>query len=143
MSDKQLQLKILSPDRIIYRGPANSIGLPGELGYMTVLPGHAAMVATLDIGTLALEKDSGGLEKLFIAGGFVDVGTDGVTVLADVVEKSTEINVERAKKALARAEERLTSTKRTDDAVDLTRALAAKKRAQCRIEMAGATKSGH
>ena len=110
MSDKQLQLKILSPDRILYRGPAKSVGLPGELGYMTLLPGHAAMVASLDIGALALEKEGGAVEKLFLAGGFVDVGADGVTVLADVVEKSSEINVERAKKALVRADDRLAIT---------------------------------
>jgi len=143
MSDKQLQLKILSPDRILYRGPAKSVGLPGELGYMTLLPGHAAMVASLDIGALALEKEGGAVEKLFLAGGFVDVGTDGVTVLADVVEKSSEINVERAKKALVRADERLGGPKRADDNIDLSRALAAKKRAQCRLEMAGAVKSAH
>lgn len=143
MSEKQLQLKILSPDRILYRGAAKSVGLPGELGYMTLLPGHAAMVASLDIGTLALEKDAGGVESLFIAGGFVDVGTAGVTVLADVVEKSSEINVERARKALARAEERLNDSKRAGHTVDLPRALAAMKRAQCRLEMAGATKSTH
>ena len=143
MSDKQLQLKILSPDRILYRGPAKSVGLPGELGYMTLLPGHAAMVASLDIGALALEKEGGAVEKLFLAGGFVDVGADGVTVLADVVEKSSEINVERAKKALVRADDRLAGTKRADDNIDLPRALAAKKRAQCRLEMAGAVKSAH
>lgn len=143
MSEKQLQVKILSPDRILFRGAAGSVGLPGELGYMTLLPGHAAMVAALDIGALDLAKDGGGSEKLFIAGGFVDVSATGVTVLADVVEKSGEINVERAKKALARAEDRLSSKSTADHALDLPRALAAKKRAQMRLELAGALKQGH
>lgn len=143
MSEKQINLKILSPDRILFRGQAKSVGLPGELGYMTLLPGHAAMVASLDVGTLALEKDGGSLEKLFLAGGFVDVGSDGVTVLADVVEKLTEINADRAKKALARAEERLSGKTRSQELTDLTRALAAKKRAQCRLEMLGVAKSAH
>jgi len=140
MSEKELQVKILSPDRILFRGAAQSIGLPGELGYMTLLPGHASMVAALEIGVLALEKEGGAIERLFLAGGFVDVGQGGVTVLADVVEKSSEIKVERAKKSLERAEERLSSRKKTDEAVDLPRALAAKKRAQIRLELAGATK---
>ncbi len=143
MSDKQLQVKILSPDRILFRGAANSLGLPGELGYMTLLPGHAAMVASLDIGALDLSKDGGASEKLFIAGGFVDVSSEGVTVLADVVEKSSEINVERAKKALSRAEDRLTPKSASDHTLDLPRALAAKKRAQARLELAGASKQGH
>lgn len=143
MSDNHLQVKILSPDRILYRGSANSLGLPGELGYMTLLPGHASMVAALEIGTLALEKDNSEAEKLFIAGGFVDVGPEGVTVLADVIEKLSEINVERAKKSLARAEERLSSHKRADEATDIPRALAAKKRSQCRLELAGVLKGSH
>jgi len=143
MSDKQLQVKSLSPDRILFRGPANSLGLPGELGYMTLLPGHAAMVAALDIGALDLAKDGGGSEKLFIAGGFVDVSSESVTVLADVVEKSGEINVERAKKALSRAEDRLTPKSASDHTLDLPRALAAKKRAQARLELAGALKQGY
>jgi len=143
MSDKLLQVKILSPDRILYRGQAKSLGLPGELGYMTLLPGHAAMVATLEIGPLFLEKSDAEAERLFIAGGFVDVSSEGVTVLADVVEKLGEINVERAKKSLARADERLSGHKKADNSIDLQRALAAKKRAQSRLDLAGAVRGTH
>jgi F-type H+-transporting ATPase subunit epsilon len=144
MSEKQLQLKILSPSRILYRGEAASVGIPGELGYMTLLPGHASMVAALDIGALDLIKQGETSEKLFIAGGFVDIANDGVTILADVVEKSSEINIDRAKKALSRADERLAGRLRaTDEKTDLVRALAAKKRAQYRLELAGAAKSAH
>ena len=143
MSQNELQVKVLSPDRIIFRGAARSLGLPGELGYMTLLPGHASMVASLDIGVLALEKEVGATEKLFLAGGFVDVGPQGITVLADVVEKPAEISVDRAKKSLARAEDRLGSRKVGAEAVDVPRALAAKKRAQFRLELSGAAKSAH
>lgn len=141
MLQGELQVRVLSPERIIFRGPVKALGLPGELGYMTLLPGHASMVAELSIGSLALETGSTTAEKLFLSGGFVDVSRDTVTVLANVIEKPSEINVERAKKALARAEDRLTQAKATD--VDVPRALSAKKRAQQRLELAGAAKVLH
>lgn len=141
MSQGELQIKVLSPERILFRGAVKSVGLPGSLGYMTLLPGHASMVAQLDVGILALETDAQSGDKLFISGGFVDVSSEGVTVLANVIEKAAEINVERAKKALTRAEAFLTSNKATD--VDVPRALSAKKRAQQRLELAGVVKTLH
>ncbi len=141
MSQGELQVRVLSPERIIFRGPVKALGLPGELGNMTLLPGHAAMVAELGIGSLLLESGSATPEKLFVSGGFVDVSRDAVTVLADVIEKPSEINVERAKKSLVRAEERLTPSKTSE--VDVPRALSAKKRAQQRLELASAAKSTH
>jgi F-type H+-transporting ATPase subunit epsilon len=145
MSQTDLQIKILSPDRIFFRGAAKSLGLPGELGYMTLLPGHASMVASLDAGILAMDIDGQSGQRLFLSGGFVDVTESGVTVLADVIEKSSEINVERAKKALARADGRLSSKSpgTLTEVLDVPRALRAKKRAELRLELAGATKQLH
>jgi F-type H+-transporting ATPase subunit epsilon len=139
MSQGDLEIKILSPERILFRGSVKSLGLPGKLGYMTLLPGHAAMVAELEAGILKFSTDNQE-EKYFLTGGFVDVGNDGVTVLADVVEKAAEISVERAKKALDRAQGRLTAAKSD---VDVPRALRAQKRAAHRLELAGATKVLH
>jgi F-type H+-transporting ATPase subunit epsilon len=141
MLQSELQVRVLSPERIIFRGPAKALGLPGELGYMTLLPGHTPMVAELGIGTLVLESGSTSAEKLFVSGGFVDVSRDAVTVLANVIEKPTEINVDRAKKALIKAEEQLLQAK--SGGVDVPRALSAKKRAEHRLEIAGATKALH
>ena len=141
MSQGDLTVKILSPERILFRGTAKSLGLPGILGYMTLLPGHAPMVAELDAGVMTLEAEGTQAERLFVTGGFVDVGMAGVTVLADVVEKATEINVERAKKALIRAEERLSGLKVQN--IDVPRALSAKKRAALRLELAGFSKNLH
>jgi F-type H+-transporting ATPase subunit epsilon len=140
MSQGQFQIKVLSPERILYRGVVGSLGLPGKLGYMTLLPGHAAMVAQLDAGVLVFESE-GRVERMFVTGGFVDVADNTATVLAEIVEKPVEISVERAKKALDRADQRLTSSK--DLSIDVPRALAAKKRATMRLELAGAAKALH
>ncbi len=140
MSQGEFQIKVLSPERILYRGVVKSLGLPGKLGYMTLLPGHASMVAQLDAGILVFESE-GHEERMFLKGGFVDVTDNLATVLAEIVEKPAEISVERAKKALERAEQRLTSPK--DLSINVPRALAAKKRATIRLELAGAAKALH
>lgn len=142
MAQQELNVRILSPERVLYKGPAKSLGLPGALGYMTILPGHAAMVAQLDTGVLVLEIDGKPSENMFLKGGFVDIGQEQVNVLVDVAEKPQEIDVERAKKALSRAEERLKPAKELAE-VDVPRALASKKRAAQRLQIAGAVKALH
>jgi F0F1-type ATP synthase epsilon subunit len=79
--------------------------------------------------------------SLFISGGFVDVSSGVITVMADVIEKASEIDRERVKKSQARADERLIGNKAMD--IDVPRALRAKKRAGHRLELTGADTSAH
>ena len=141
MTASELNIRILSPERILFQGPVTTLGLPGVMGYMTLLPGHAEMVAQLDSGLLAMTINGKAEPSLFISGGFVDVSSTGVTVMADVIEKDSEIDRERVKKALARADERLVGNKSTE--LDVPRALSAKKRAEHRLELTGAGKTAH
>ena len=141
MTASELNIRILSPERILFQGPVTTLGLPGVMGYMTLLPGHAEMVAQLDSGLLAMTINGKAEPSLFISGGFVDVSSTGVTVMADVIEKDSEIDRERVKKALARADERLVGNKSTE--LDVPRALRAKKRAEHRLELTGAGKTAH
>lgn len=133
---ENIKLEILSPEKILYRGDATLVGLPGKLGYMTVLPGHAAMIAELDSGLLTYNKPAEGELKYFVGGGFVEVRDNNVRVLVDVIEKISEIDVERAKKALARAAERLSGKAQAGDMIDYQRAGAAYKRAETRLAAA-------
>ena len=80
--------------------------LPGSEGYFGVLPGHAPLLATLQVGEMWYRK---GQEKhyLAIAFGFVEVLPDKVTVLAQIAERAEDIDLARAEAAKARAEERI------------------------------------
>lgn len=126
------ELKVLSPNRQLAVLRTSSLTLPGTEGYMTILPDHAAMVAELDVGELSFQA-ADGTERYFIAGGYVEVDSNHVTVLADVIEKAKEIDVSRAEKAQKRAVDRLTSG---DSAVDIERANRAFKRAEVRVYVA-------
>jgi F-type H+-transporting ATPase subunit epsilon len=103
---QHLQLHIVSADRLLVSEQVDEVQIPGSEGYLGVLPGHTPLLTTLQVGQLWYRK---GQEKHFlsVAFGFAEVQPDSVTILAQVAEKSDEIDVARAEAAKKRAEERL------------------------------------
>lgn len=103
-----LTLSIVTPDRrIVGPVPVTSVSVPGEKGEMTVLPGHARLLSTMNTGLLAFERQDGRKEYAAVSTGFVEVSNDKVTVLAETLELAKEIDVDRARRAQAKAEEKL------------------------------------
>jgi len=104
-------------------------GIEGELG---ILPHHAGLMTILQPGELMIRKD--GAETFFaIAGGFMEVLDNKVTILADAAENSEEINEERATLAMEKAQALVASR---DSDVDLEKALQQIRRAQARLDVA-------
>jgi F-type H+-transporting ATPase subunit epsilon len=106
--------------------------IPGRNGYLGILPGHAPLITELKVGAITY-KAGGATHTLAVAWGFAEVLPDKVTILAETAERPQEIDVARAEKAKARAEERLKSNS-TD--VDYDRAEDALQRAEIRIKVA-------
>lgn len=101
-----VRVEIVSQDRMVYEGEADSVIVPGVEGEMGILPNHAPLISTLRFGVLKVRH--GGHEDVFtIAGGIVEVQPDIITVLADAAENVEEIDVIRAEAAKQRAEARL------------------------------------
>jgi F-type H+-transporting ATPase subunit epsilon len=103
---QRLQLQIVSADRLLVNETVDEVEIPGAEGYFGVLPGHTPMLATLQVGELWYRQ---GQDKhyLVIAFGFAEVQPDRVTILAQIAERADEIDVSRAEAAKRRAEERL------------------------------------
>jgi F-type H+-transporting ATPase subunit epsilon len=100
-----LKLNILSPERRLVDGLAvGSVTLPGAEGQIQVLPGHAAMISTLETGVFTYELANGAQESGFISSGFVEIKGSDVTVLAETLELKGEIDVSRAQEAQRKAE---------------------------------------
>ncbi len=101
-----IAVDIVTPERLLLSDTVDMVTLPGALGQMGILRGHAPLLSTLDIGEIILHKGS---ETQFVAvgGGVVEVRPDKVTILADTAESSDEIDAERAQAALARTEKML------------------------------------
>jgi F-type H+-transporting ATPase subunit epsilon len=129
-------LKVLSPSRAVANVKATAVTLPGTEGYMTILPEHAGMVAELDQGEVTITTTDGATERYFVAGGYVEVEGNRVTLLADVIERAHEIDATRAQGARKRATERLSQI---GSDTDLERANRALRRADSRILIAQPT----
>jgi F-type H+-transporting ATPase subunit epsilon len=125
-----LHVEVVSPERILWTGEADRVIARtvggGDIAFLT---GHAPFVGALDIHTVRVHTESGDEEVIAVHGGFVEVSHDRVTVLSDVAEVSSQIDVERARAAQERAEAELRNGEDED-------AEAARKRAKVRIEAA-------
>jgi F-type H+-transporting ATPase subunit epsilon len=101
-----LALQIVSADRLLVKEQVDEVEIPGEGGYLGILPGHTPLLSLLHVGELWYRK---GQEKsyLAIAFGFAEIQADRVTILAEIAEKADEIDVARAEAAKRRAEEEL------------------------------------
>jgi len=126
------QLEIVTPSRLLVKDAAEEVQIPGVSGYLGILPGHAPLISELAVGAITY-KASGTAHTLSVAWGFVEVLPDKVTILAEAAERPQEIDVDRAEKAKARAEERLRSN---NPDVDFDRAEDALQRAETRLNVA-------
>ncbi len=104
MSQRQtLHVTVLTAVHRIYDGEAEMVIAPGADGQLGILPRHAPLLTTLALGELRL-RHAGVDEGIFVAGGFLEVNRNVVTVLADDAERATEIDEARAEEARHRAE---------------------------------------
>ncbi|HZD90682.1 MAG TPA: F0F1 ATP synthase subunit epsilon [Pseudolabrys sp.] len=77
--------ELVSPEKLVFSGEVEQVDVPGAEGDFGVLAGHAPTVSTLRPGILTVHSDKGE-QKMVVLGGFAEVSTDGLTVLADMAE---------------------------------------------------------
>ena len=131
MAEGKLLLEIVTPYGLISSEEVDEVTAIGSEGEFGVLPGHVPFVTTLKIGMLITRTDKEA-KYFFVNWGYAEIGAEKILVLADSAERSEEIDLERAKSAMKRAEERL---KKAED-IDFHRAEAAVERATTRIQIA-------
>jgi F-type H+-transporting ATPase subunit epsilon len=129
--ENKLRLEIVTPYGSLFSDEVDEITATGSEGEFGVLPQHAPFITMLKTGMVTCKK-GGETLIFFVSGGYAEVGPDKVIILADSAEKSEDIDVERAKAAMKRAEERL---KKAEE-VDFMRATLALERATIRVQVA-------
>ncbi len=140
MAEKNILLEIVTPEKTVVSEDAQMVVAPGTLGEFGVLTGHTPFLTTLKMGTLRYTDSSGAERMVFIGGGFAEALPDKVTVLAESAERRRDIDIERARSALERAQKRLAEeAKKTE--MDYTRAKAALERALHRLKLAESRRS--
>ena len=121
--NKDFILEIVTPARKVLSKEVNSVVLPATVGYMGILVNHAPLVNTLGYGILRYRSEKKE-EHVAIYGGFMEVSKNKVSIMADIAECASEIDVERAKRAEERAREKL---KKRDDLDTLSVEIALRK----------------
>lgn len=104
------QLEIVTPERILLSELAIETIAPGSEGYLGVLAGHADLMTTLEPGEVSVTlADGRTTSHIVIGGGFLEVGPNKTTILADSAERTDEIDVSRAELDLEEARKMLES----------------------------------
>jgi len=128
---ENISLEVVTPEKIVVSEDAQIVVAPGTLGEFGVLIGHTPFLTTLKTGAVHYKDANGNERFLFISGGFAEALPDKVTVLAESAERRRDIDSERAKAALERAQHRMEK----EEDVDFVRAKAALERAMYRLRL--------
>jgi F-type H+-transporting ATPase subunit epsilon len=120
----ELNLEIVTPSSLAYSGKANVISIPGTLGGFQILFNHAPIISTFEVGLIKVELEKQPNLYFATGGGTVEVLKNKVRILADSIEKIENIDIDRARDAMERAQSRLENK---DDKTDIDRAKAALK----------------
>lgn len=119
-----IRLEIVTPEKRVISEDAQIVMAPGSEGEFGVLDGHTPFLTSLKVG-MARFKDAAGNEcGVFINGGFAEALGDKVTILAESAERRRDIDGNRAKAALDRAEQRLSGNRSEIDEIRAKAALA-------------------
>jgi F-type H+-transporting ATPase subunit epsilon len=129
-----IRLEVVTPEKYVVDEEVQIAVAPGSLGEFGVLIGHTPFLTTLKTGVMHYTDASGAQRYVFVSGGFAEALPDKVTVLAESAERRKDINVDRAKAAMERAQERLAQQGKAED-IDFNRAKAALERALHRIRL--------
>jgi len=132
---ENIRLEVVTPEKVVVDEKAQIVMAPGFLGEFGVLIGHTPFLTTLKVGTIRY-TDEGGRERfIFVNGGFAETLPDKVTVLAESAERRRDIDIERAKASLKRAQKRLAEDAKKAN-IDFMRAQVALERAIQRLRIA-------
>lgn len=131
---EKVQLEVVTPSRVVLKMDVDMVVLPGTEGEFGVLPGHVPFLAGILPGEMRYTVESV-RGYLAVSSGFAEVFDNRVSVLVDAAEKAEDIDLDRARRALVRAKERLRQDRSNKD-IDFLRAEGAIRRAVARLKVA-------
>ena len=134
---RTFSVEVLTPERVLFSSDqVVSLTVPAWEGSLGIMAFHAPLVAALRTGFITIKLANGDEERIATTGGFMEVADNRAVILCDLAELDHEIDVERARRALQRALDRLRNFQ--DPNIDRERARKAKERAMARLKAAGA-----
>jgi F-type H+-transporting ATPase subunit epsilon len=104
-----LHFELVSPEKLVFSGDVNQVDVPGAEGDFGVLEGHAPTVATLRPGIVTVHT-AGGPQRIVVLGGFAEVSSTGLTILAEVAEDAESIDRTMIESRISELEQRVAKT---------------------------------
>lgn len=130
----KINFKLVTPEKTVLTQELASLTCPTTLGYITILPNHIPLVATLTPGELVAKTKDGEESFIVVTGGFVQINANSeVIILADSAEHHFEIDQQRAEAARAKAEKEIAERKMSDE--EFAKVSAALERSLVRINV--------
>ena len=119
--------ELVSPERLLFSGNVEAVVVPGAEGAFTVLKDHAPVMAILKAGIVEVDESQTKKQRLFVRGGFADVSSKGLTILAEQAIPVEDLNAAKLDAQISDAEEDV-----NDATSDEGKRLATEKLAQLR-----------
>jgi F-type H+-transporting ATPase subunit epsilon len=113
MADK-LHFDLVSPEQRVFQGDVDQVVVPGVEGEFGVLAGHAPFMSTVRSGAIAIHAD-GEVTRTFIRGGFAEVTSEGLTILAEEAIDLADVNAAEVTQKLTEAREDLGQARNEDE----------------------------
>ncbi|ACK67618.1 ATP synthase F1, epsilon subunit [Rippkaea orientalis PCC 8801] len=131
-----LQVRVITPDKIVWDGDVEEAILPSTSGQLGILPSHAPLLTNLDIGVMRVRLDKD-WKSLVVMGGIAEVEQDILQVLVNSAEIGDDITKEDAQADFSEAQSRLEEANKGSDRREQIKASQAYKRARARLQAAG------
>lgn len=127
-----INLEIVTPEKKVVDQPVDAVYVPTAKGEIGILPNHAPLISTLRSGILSF-TEKGNTKEMVISGGFVEVSTNKVSILADIAETSSDVDVEAAKTERDEAQKILGDWKGSEEEFEVE--LERLEKAQARLQL--------
>lgn len=139
MAAKQIEFKIVTPEKVLYDAMVEGVSFPTVDGEITVLPHHIPIISAVKPGELKIKID--GKDEFFhVTSGVVEVDGQSITLLTDAAERAHEVDEKRAQEAVKRAQTIMSETRHDEEGY--AEAVAQLERAMSRIKIASKHRRG-
>ena len=108
---QSLKFELVSPERLLRSGDMREVLVPGSEGDFVVMPNHAPVLTTLKPGVIAYKDEEGTEERVFVRGGFAEVGSEGLIILAETAIPMEELDKDRLAQEIKNSQEDVADAK--------------------------------
>lgn len=107
---KKIELKIVTPEKVLYEGSVEGVSIPTIEGEITVLPGHIPVISAIKAGELRIKKE-GNEEYFSITRGVAEISGNSIVILTEAAERAEEVDEKRAEEARKKAKDLMDKVK--------------------------------